>query len=53
VLLAWLLWRWEPDGVALALVWAIVFELISWTLLTGVRSRRMESEPLCRAISAA
>ena len=35
VLLAWLLWRGQPDGVALALVWVAVFELSSWTLLTG------------------
>jgi hypothetical protein len=35
VLLAWLLWRGELDGVALALVWVVVFELCAWTLLTG------------------
>ena len=35
---AWLLWRGQPDGVALALVWVVVFELCSWTLLTGRRS---------------
>jgi hypothetical protein len=35
VLLAWLLWRGQPDGVALALVWVVVFEIFSWTLLTG------------------
>ena len=35
VRLAWLLWRGQPDGVALALVWVVVFEIFSWTLLTG------------------
>jgi hypothetical protein len=35
VLLAWLLWRGQPDGVTLALVWVVVFEIFSWTLLTG------------------